>query len=385
MEHTNEDERLILHLEGRITSANAPEIGDEMLALAEGAGAAGITIDATKVEYISSAGLRAIMRLAKKVPDLVIRNVSPNVYEVFEVTGFTEILHVEKARRRLSVEGCKVLGQGVEGTVYRLDPETIVKVYRVGTDPKTIEREKANAQAAFLLGIPTAISYDVVDVDGCLGVVYELLDADDLTTLINNEPERRDELVSEFARLLKECHTIELDTQKFADNRLQTLSSLDYLSRDFFSNDEIEKLKAVVANIPPSQHFCHGDAHLGNVMVQNGEMLFIDMARIGTGHPVFDLMSMYLMLKMNAEQYAARSPLTVEECHHLWDVFLRSYLETDDEAVLAKAEEQIATFSCTRFLLATIALPDVIPPEQIAEIKAVPLAAYDRGLEPVCF
>ena len=51
------------------------------------------------MEYISSAGLRIILRLIKSKRSVKMINVSPEVYEVFEVTGFTEMMTVEKAFR----------------------------------------------------------------------------------------------------------------------------------------------------------------------------------------------------------------------------------------------------------------------------------------------
>lgn len=45
------------------------------------------------------------------------------------MTGFTEMLPVEKAFREISVDGCEVIGQGANGAVYRINPEIIIKVY----------------------------------------------------------------------------------------------------------------------------------------------------------------------------------------------------------------------------------------------------------------
>lgn len=54
-------------------------------------------IDADKLESISSAGLRVLMKLRKKTDRaLTMTNVSPEVYDIFEVTGFTELMDVKK-------------------------------------------------------------------------------------------------------------------------------------------------------------------------------------------------------------------------------------------------------------------------------------------------
>ena len=385
MRHSVENDTLTLYLEGKVTSTNAAELSDAMSGLVAETQPARVVLDASALEHISSAGLRAIMRLAKTVREVVISGTSREVYNVFDVTGFTQILDVRRARRHVSVKGCPVIGRGAEGTVYRLDAETIVKVYSKGMDVEVVLGEKRRAQAAFLEGIPTAISYDVVDVDACAGVVYELLDARNLSELMETEPERRDDLIGQFARLLKECHEVELDPGKFDDNKQLTLDALGHLEDGLCTPEETRKILAVVENVPDSQRFCHGDAHVGNVMVQGDEMLFIDMAHIGMGHPIFDLMSMFLLFKLHAEERLAKGALTLEERYHVWDVFLSAYLGTDDEAILAKAEEQVAAFSCARLLLAALFLPGVVPPEEVRGLVDVAVGAYDTGLEPLCF
>lgn len=384
MRHLIENDTLTVYLEGKITSANAADLSDAMAALVAETKPARVVLDASALEHIASAGLRAIMRLAKSVREVVIVEASREVYNVFDVTGFTQVLDVRGTRRHVSVEGCPIIGRGAEGTVYRLNPETIVKVYSKGMD-EVVLGEKRRAQAAFLEGIPTAISYDVVDVDGCAGVVYELLDAQNLSELVETEPERRDALIAQFARLLRECHKVELDPNKFDDNKQLTLNALKHLEGALCTAEETRKILAVVENAPDSRRFCHGDAHVGNVMVQGSEMLFIDMAHVGMGHPVFDLMSMFLRFKLQAERRLAKGALTLEEQHHVWDVFLSTYLDTDDEALLAKAEGQVAAFSCARLLTAALFLPGVVPPEEVKGLMTAIIDAYDKGLEPLCF
>ena len=148
-----------------------------------------VVLDAEKLEYISSAGLRVILRLRKQEPELAIVNASPEVYEIFEMTGFTEMMPVSRAYRRVSVDGCEVIGQGANGKVYRLDPETIIKVYLNPNSLPDIHRERELARKAFVLGIPTAIPYDVVKVGDGYGSVFELLNAKSFGSLIAEHPE----------------------------------------------------------------------------------------------------------------------------------------------------------------------------------------------------
>ena len=144
-----------------------------------------LIIDAAGLEYISSAGLRVILRIKKANPDTIIINCTPETYDIFDMTGFTEMMEVERAYRVFSVEGCEVIGQGANGKVYRIDRDTIVKVYLNPDALPEIHRERELARAAFVAGVPTAIPYDVVRIEGGgYGSVFELLNATSFAKLL---------------------------------------------------------------------------------------------------------------------------------------------------------------------------------------------------------
>ena len=136
-------------LDGRIDSTNA-SLAEKQIFEGINAGAEKIIIDAENLEFISSAGLRVILKLRKTYKNLEIVGVSPEVYDVFEMTGFTEMLNIQKGYRKLSVDGCEVLGEGSNGIVYRYDPEIVVKVYRNANALNEIERERRLARTALI-------------------------------------------------------------------------------------------------------------------------------------------------------------------------------------------------------------------------------------------
>ena len=121
---------LTLYLEGRIDSNHAAETEAAMLEAIRKHPGADIVLDAENLEYISSAGLRALMTLRKYSEDpITIKSVSAEVYEIFEMTGFTELFDVQKALRSVSTDGLEIIGKGTTATVYRLDREMVLKVF----------------------------------------------------------------------------------------------------------------------------------------------------------------------------------------------------------------------------------------------------------------
>ena len=82
-------------LEGRLDTTTAPQLEKELKEDVNGVSE--LTFDFAKLEYISSAGLRVLLsaqKIMNKQGHMVIRNVSPEIMEIFEITGFTDILNI---------------------------------------------------------------------------------------------------------------------------------------------------------------------------------------------------------------------------------------------------------------------------------------------------
>ena len=101
-----EGDRVTVRLSGRIDAANSAQVKQEILQAAAGREDAPLFLDMEQLTYISSSGLRAIIQIRKTCPELSLINVNPAIYEILEISGFTEIMPVQKAYREVSVEGC---------------------------------------------------------------------------------------------------------------------------------------------------------------------------------------------------------------------------------------------------------------------------------------
>ncbi|MGB3424979.1 MAG: STAS domain-containing protein [Castellaniella sp.] len=88
---------LICHPEGQVNSANAATFEADLMAQVD-QGEQRIVLDMGRLDYISSAGLRVVLLLAKKLKQsggaLILCDIQPNVREVFEISGFLAILKV---------------------------------------------------------------------------------------------------------------------------------------------------------------------------------------------------------------------------------------------------------------------------------------------------
>ena len=338
---------------GHITSANAAEVEAALLALAAENTGESLVLDARDLEYISSAGLRILLRLmkAKKNPRLI--NASSEVYEILETTGFTEMMEVQKAYRRLSVEGCEIIGQGSNGVVYRLDAETIVKTYRDPNALPEMHREREIARKAFILGIPTAIPYDIVRVDDKYGAVFELLNAMSVSRLILREPENIQAHVDTLVDMMKLIHETGVKKGELPDMKAVALGWAGWL-KGHMPDDQQRKLHDLVAAVPERSTMLHGDYHSNNVMVQNGEALLIDMDTICVGHPVFELASTFNAFvgfsEADPDEVKRFLGLDRDVSCKIWRMVLQRYLNTGDEAHICAVEDKARVVGYMRLL-----------------------------------
>ena len=293
MKATETNGNLMISLEGRIDTNSAPVMEQEIMDIINANAGKNVSFDADNLEYISSSGLRMIMRVRKKLgysPKMI--NVSQDVYDIFETTGFNTVLELQKKLREISVEGCEKLGEGGNGAVYRLDDDKIVKVYKPWMKLEEIEKERGFAKTAFINGIPSVIAYDTVKVGDSLGIVFELLKSDTLGRAMKNNPEKLEEYVDQYVELAKALHATHVPEDSFTHIQDVLSEMADNLGQ-WCTEDEIALLKDIIAAIPESDTVTHNDLHPGNIMIQDGELVLIDMPQVTMGPPICDLVAIY--------------------------------------------------------------------------------------------
>ena len=367
----HEGDSVTLILAGRLdTATSAKASADIERALATVPVISRLTCDAGQLEYISSSGLRVLLSLAKRYKDFRITEVQSLVYEVLDTTGFTKIMTVERALRQLSVEGCEVIGVGGVGTVYRLDGDTIIKVFREGTTIEEVRREITMSKEAFVMGMPTAISFDVVRVGSQYGLVYELLQADTLSACIKREPERIDEFARKYAELFHQLHAIEVPGGSSVPCAIERERQQIRHIRRYFPQESIDLMLRIVDAIPNANRLLHLDLQTKNAMVQNGELMLIDMGEVGYGHPLLDLGHAYSAMVTLVGDYDKIIGMPRELGQKLWSRAIDYYLEGIPAEVVKQRKAQIEVVSCVRSF-SWLALSDSFPEAVINECKAV--------------
>ena len=329
---------LTIYLEGEFNSYSAEPIENEIHKIIKANNFKKLVFDLEMLRYISSAGLRVFMKL-KQQYDISITNASLEVYDIFQMTGFTSIMNIKKALRKIDLKHAEVIGDGFFSTVYRLDKDTIVKVFNRTSDPDQIERELRLAKEAFVSGIPTAISFDIVQIGDKLGVCFEMLDCMSLKTAVQTHLDRFQEYLNKYAALLKKINTTEClnpaipDIKKFYYEKLEKIKpNLD--------DKHYLKAKQLLDSLEDRKTFVHGDCHFKNIMVQHDELLLIDMDTLSVGHPIFELAAIYAPYCAFNEDDPGNSErffgIKEEDAKKLYDSLLNIYFGKDDSVVKEK-------------------------------------------------
>ncbi len=346
---------MTIKLKGRIDSSNAAETEKKISEEINGF-TGEVILDASELDYISSAGLRVILRLKKANSSTSIINCNTEVYEIFDMTGFTELMDISKAYRKLSVEGCEVIGEGSNGIVYRTDPDTIVKVYKSPDSLDEIHNERELARKAFVMGIPTAIPYDVVQVGDLYGSVFELLSAKSFAQLIA-EGEDVEALAKDSIDILKTIHSTELKPSELPSKREEAIKWAEFC-KPYLPEDIGEKLIKMFNGIPETNNMLHGDYHIKNIMRQNGENLLIDMDTLSLGHPVFELSQMYLAYvgfsEVNPDDIKKFLGIERETALDFLNYSLKYYFEGKDDEFINSALTKARIIGYVRLLRRTI-------------------------------
>ncbi len=288
MKFTLDNNILSLFFEGELNSYNADDVEKEIEEVTDHQTFQTLNLDFSQLRYVSSAGLRIILKLKQKYDDVHIKEASLEVYDVLSMTGFTNIMDVSKALKVIDIKGAEVIGEGFFSTVYRLDKDTIVKVFKRTSDEHQIERELKLAKQAFVAGIPTAISFDIVKVGDKFGVRFEMLDCMSLKNAFVKYPEQYNDLLDKYVKLLKKINTTECydpiipDVKKFYLQKVKEI-------KPYLEEKDAQKCLDLIESIPDRMTFVHGDCHFKNIMVQGDDFLLIDMDTLSRGHPIFEL------------------------------------------------------------------------------------------------
>ena len=258
-----------------------------------------------------------------------------------------------KTYKKIKISGCEIIGKGSKSTVYRYEPDKIVKVYENSDSLDVISLEQKLANKAYELGIPTPISFDIVEVDNKYGVMFELFKSKSLSELIVHDINNIDKYIIDYVGLLKKIHNT-----KVTENDLPNIK--DYVPvwikgcEGVLDDESLSKVKTLINEIPNQLTMLHCDYHTNNVLKQDNKIILIDMDCLSYGHPIFELVNMYFAFVGIVEIYPDNADtflgMNKETANLIWDRFLPYYFETNDQNKLNELTNKIRLLTFVRIL-----------------------------------
>lgn len=210
-----------------------------------------------------------------------------------------------KILREVRIEGCELIGSGASGDVYRIDDDTVVKVYRNPGSLAEIEQEQNLSRLAFVRGIPTVIPFGAAKIGDKYGSLFEFADAQTLSKYISEHPKELDGIITEYAEFLSVIHSAE-----FKPGDLPAVKDVYMLWLDetagFLPGEVKDRLMYLLRSMPDDFHALHGDIQPNNIMISGGNLTVIDLHNLGTGNRVFDFGGLFFSL-VALMRYARRT------------------------------------------------------------------------------
>ena len=307
-----------MSISGRVDAAEANNLQTEAMAQIEQfEDIESIIIDASQLTFISSLGLRVILFLKKKYDDLRIIGACPDVYNVFKITGFHKIIPIEKALDSVSIEGCNL----VEGfdNVYQMTEDTVIKVYPKGTTKDDVDREIAMTKECFVLGIPAAMAFDPVMVDGNYALMCE-----------STTPAQVKGIA--LGKMLRKLHENKVDPDENFPSSLTNVKEEVKALDPYLGSDAVDRLLRMLSVLPDATSILHGNLTLTNIRNHDQGLVFTNLGKAGYGHPVLDLARLY-------------SSFSEEQRGEYFDEMLDEYFDLESYETIKRNRENIVILS----------------------------------------
>ena len=371
----------VYKLKGEIDSFNAKEFEEDLLKCNREKGE--LILDASELSYMSSSGIRALVKLSKLQKEVRIDNVNDAMFSIFYSSGLTEIFKINREMLKMTNDNWDVAGVGASGTVYKINNDTAIKVYKEGIKFEYVNQERELARQAFICGVPTIIPNRNAMVGNQYATIFELVNSITLGEAFMDNPDRFDELMDDYVRMIKELHSIE-DKKEYFPNLQDLWLQSEHMIREGLDADDADLVVDIYKNSKRSRNLLHGDIHPGNVMISDGEMVLVDMASMSTGPDILDVITIFRLSMYGKDvgliDAAEKSMGFKKELfERFWKEFTKRYYKVEDEEVIQEITRQMYCITALDLMFSI----NTIPPENARNYyKIVGCKVMDKVIRP---
>ncbi len=279
---------MYIALFGRIDSITAPEVGKKLEKALEGYSNMAVVVDAEKLGYISSAGLRVLLDLKIVCDDMKVINVALDIYDILTMTGFTNFIEVERRIRKIRHPApAELISNDTDSSLYRSTNDLAVRIFDPGISLEEVQRRFQLSKTVTSHGIPTPIAFEVVSCDSSYGIIFELTHGKTLDEIWEERPDGMHDEIKMLAEIMHSFRRCVIDKKELPDYGKRMLTEIE--KNPALPDEQRQSLRRLVEKLHVSDTFIYGNLRLSNVLLQDGKLFLMDLTRCGLGNPVLDL------------------------------------------------------------------------------------------------
>lgn len=174
----------------------------------------------------------------------------------------------------------------------RIGNGNVVKIYHSAVSEEMIQREMAASRLAVSLGLPTAAPYGRVRVKERSALIYPEIHGVTVASAIRKEPFSAGILLNNMADLLLAVHAPPISGLR----QIKTVLATDI---DYGPAPEAVKKVAIdyLEQLPDGGHLLHGDFHIDNILLSDGDLVILDWAKAAIGDPAADVVRSEMLMR----------------------------------------------------------------------------------------
>ena len=188
-------------------------------------------------------------------------------------------------------ENWALLGRGKSSEVFRIADGIVIKIFHAAVSEEMIQREMAAARIAASLHVRTAAPLKRVSVEGRSALIYPEIAGPSLARAIRKSPFFAAEFLRRMATLQQAIHAHEV-------SGLRTVKSVLAIDIDYGPASARLKGAALeyLGNLPESARLLHGDFHIDNIVIHDGQLAVLDWAKAAVGDPAADVVRSEMLM-----------------------------------------------------------------------------------------
>lgn len=353
MNNVLEEKTLTIYVTASEFLFNPRKMKDELIDLVKQNKEKDINIDLGDFDNIVQSLIDFLVEILKNNENVSLVNLRGNVFDEFRKQGYTNQYPIFRRLLPVTIEGCEEIGGGFFSKFYRLNEDTCVKVYNEKASIDNIILEKEKAKQAMILGVPTAIPFTIVNVDGHFGVLFEYINGKTLGKTILNDKEHIDMWIKKYVDLLLNLKDTKVENSIFPNCEEVYLEKAEYI-KDFIAKEDYEKIKEIICSIEDTRSIVHADCHINNIMVSNNEIFLIDLDTLMIGNTIYELAGFYCTYQIFEELYPGNNDeflkLDKQTVQKILDGIYNSYFGTNDQQIIERNKKRVRLIALIHML-----------------------------------